>query len=925
MNFMRVRFVLLGLIFILAFSFSHAQVIPTAKLIGTVVDTEGLPIPGATVTINSPSLILPQMVSVTNEKGFYRFPGLPSGIYKEKVEMPGMKTVVREGIIVTAGQTTTLNFRLELTTIEETVTVVGEAPIIDLQSTTMGINYKKEFLHGLPLSRGLSTIYNLAPGMYDRTAHGSDARSNKFTVDGIKHNSPMTGDPIMEVGYSAMEEVMIDTGGHKAEYGSAKGAVVQVITKSGGNDFHGEVAVYFRHNKFEDDNTEGTPFEGQFVGFDYEYLPAFSLGGPLMKEKVWFFTSFDMLNYQWYVQGYPERGTKPHQPCDRQIYSPLVKLTWQIDPKNKLVASTYWRGYYQHHRGATNSYTVDVTRNEDRGGWLHSLQWSRVFTKNFFINIRGGYFDFHQYLLAKNDQPKIYDYSDRIYRGGYQSDGWLTRDRYQFFADATYFVDDWFGIHEFKTGANFEWDKNCTHYEYHTDPRFEGWFEPGFNAAYIYLQDGAPYRLTVYEDYKRVDHSINAGFFIQDSWSPTKNLTLNLGLRYDMAQGRFPPQKKLGADEWVYEKTYIPMTWHNISPRVGLSFDPLGDGKTVLKASYGRYYSPMYMLLFSALNVNRGINFKVRLNSDWTERYRYSYSYPTLKAIDPDGVTAPYSDEISLGIEREVLEDFSISIKYIQKWERNLIEDVDRTALDIDYLKETDELKWSNYTPVQGIDPQTGNPVTFYEMNEDKPDYEYFIMNIPGTSRKYRGLEIKVQKRMSHNWMMFASYVWGRGWGLMNTSRDESTSSTGYYDNPNIMINAWGLLGHQRQHQFKFQGTYIAAFGISLSAYYRFSTGITYSRSLRSIEAGIDLYQGVISVRVEPRGSYGLPSQHELNLRMEKSFKVGPGRLSAIVDGFALLNLNTTTGVGTTTDVDWQDVTAIVSPRYLRFGLAYRF
>lgn len=200
--------------------------------------------------------------------------------------MPGMKTVIREGIVVTATRSTTLNINLTQTSIEESITVVGKAPTVDLQQSATGVVFKQDVLENLPLPRNLATLYNLAPGMYDRTSHGSDARSNKFTVDGLMHQDPVTGDPIMEVGYNTMEEILVETGMHKAEHGAAKGAVVQVLTKSGGNEFSGRVEFYARLKALQSDNTEGTPFEGDFIGFDHEYQPGFSLGGPIKKDKL---------------------------------------------------------------------------------------------------------------------------------------------------------------------------------------------------------------------------------------------------------------------------------------------------------------------------------------------------------------------------------------------------------------------------------------------------------------------------------------------------------------------------------------------------------------------------------------------------------------------------------------------------------------
>ena len=910
----------------IASSFSYSQVVPVGKLVGTVTDTEGISLPGANVAIKSPSLILPQMVSVTSEKGFYRFTGLPSGKYQVKTEMSGMKTLIREGIVVRAGGTTTLNITLEQSPIEETVTVIGKAPTVDLQKTTTGTTFTKTLIGNLPIPRLLSSIYNAAPGMFSRTSHGSDARSNKFLIDGVMHTDPVTGDPIMEVGFEAIDEVIVDTGGHQAEFGQAKGAVVQVITKSGGNNFSGEMNLFIRPLKLQDDNTEGTPFEGQFVGFDHQYLSGLSLGGPVKKDKVWFFGSFNLDKSVSYVQGFPYEQEQ-NAPIKKDIYSPFLKLTWQIDAKNKLMASGYWRGYTNDHRDAAWYKEKEVATDEDRGGWLFTLQWSRVFSENFLFNLKGAYYDFHQYLLAKNDEAPWINYATGvgIVERNAGSDWWLNRKRFQVNQDATFFVDDWIGTHEFKAGFGFEYAWHTQDSFYYQDPRFEGVFPAGYKAVAIEHNDGFPYWVWVGDEIKKRSSLIQTGIFIQDAWSPSKKFTINLGLRYDYSRHWYPPQEKKYTGEIVNSESIVTFKSHTISPRLGINFDPVGNGKTVFKAHYGRYYAPVNLLNFWWGNPAMRRSFWANLNPDWTVNYTAWHSDPS--AIDVDANIIPgYADEINFGIEREIMEDLSLSVTFIAKWERNLIDDIDQAHLDVDLFKETGELEWSGYTAVQGTDPTTGDSVTFYEMNPDFGTFEWLVMNVPGTVRKYRGVEVKLTKRMSNNWAMQSSYVWSKGEGLLNTSRGQSTGESGYYDNPNVHINAWGLLDYQRQHAVDIMFTYSAPLGLQLSGYYQFGSGVPYTRTIRSDIAGLgQLWQGFVSILAETRGSRKLPDQHILNIRVEKNFKIGAGYLGFIAEVFNAFNSNEVTSAGNMTDINLGTPYNIMSPRYAQLAVRYRF
>jgi len=910
-------------------SLSSAQTIPTGKLNGTVSETGGLALPGANVIIKSPALILPQMATVTNEKGQYRFSALPSGTYTVTVEIPGMKTLVREGIIVEAGRVTSLDLTLEPSAVEETVVVTGQAPIVDTETTTTSNRFTKDLLENLPRPfTGQSeymSIFHAAPGIYERHSLGSDERSYKFEVDGVMIQHPVTGGPILEIGYDAISEIMVDTAAHDASQGAVKGAIMQALTKSGGNKFGGEVNFYLREHGLQSDNTEGTPFEGQYVGFRHLYAPTVSLGGPIVKDKLWLFGSLNYHNEKSYAQGYPALS-ETQIAVDRTVYTPFLKVTWQLSPKDTIMASGYWQGYYRHHRGASLYMTEDATAKEDRGGVLSTLQWTRTFSNDFLFNLKLGYWNFHQYILAKNEASAYYEYTTNVSSVNQGYDYWGNANRVQVNSDATLYVDDWGGNHEFRFGADFELSKDRDGYLGYQDARFDtyDWSADGYKCILVYTWEDTPLYGWIYQGTRRYDNMMRIGAFVQDTWSPLKNLNFNVGLRYDYARGFIPPQVNTSSGQAVVENTITAMTFSSLSPRIGVTFDPLGDGKTAIKAHYGRYYAPMLMTFFWLANPNQERYYYVAFNPDWTVAYDFGAYEPSTNVFDDD-ITNPYSDEITFGIEREIIQDFSISATFIATWERNLIEDAEMNHLDVAYLKETGELRWTGYNAVEGTDPETGDPITFYELDPESGGYRFYVMNIPGTMRKYKGLQLMLNKRMSRKWAMQASYIWGRGEGLLSTHWNDSHGATGYFDQPNAHINAYGLLDNQRQHHVKFQLVYQAPWGINLTGYYEYGSGSPWTRGLYSETAGLSLYQGNVAILAEPRGSQHLPDLHTLSVRVEKSFRIGSGQLGILADIFNVFNASTVTAMGTLTNVNFNDVLGIVSPRYINLGIRYRF
>lgn len=906
-----------------------AQLSQTGMLSGTVKDVDGQPLPGVGVSIKSPALILPQMSTITNLEGIYRFPSLSPGMYEITFELDGFNTTIRKDIVLNVGKTATIDITMEFTALEEAVVVVGKTPTVDLKKTTMTVNLEKVFLTSIPAPRNLDTYVNMTPGFTSNTSHGSSVRDNTYNLDGVNLVDPTVGTQAVFFGMDIMEEISVQSGGLSAEFGAVKGAVINVVTKSGGNKLSGEVGFYYTHEKLQSDNTSGTPLEGHASGYRYNIEPSFSLGGPIIKDKLWFFTNVSFNKRARYVSGYPYDG-ESETPYDEFRPYPYVKLSFQPDRQNKFVVSYNYSDIRRNHRGASRFDTEDTTLKQLTPTHVFNFHWTRFFGSDFYTNLKIGYVNSSFDMLAKNQNPNVVEFLTNRSTGGSGYDDLNKRDRLQINADGTYFVDSLAGQHEFKFGGEFTYSWSYWGRKYYTDPR---------NDMYqVITYDGDPFYGVYYKEMDRYENLMNMAAFIQDSWTIGKRATLNLGLRLEHQRGIIPKQNEDEGEQSIYGYTYnrsvpetmTPLKWTTLAPRLGFVFDLTGDSKTMLKASFSRYFAANITQWFTYNNPNDFVIIADYLNPDGTRADYPFYVYlpgSTQVGYGDHKLKNPYIDEFTIGIERELFADFSVGLRYIRKWDRDLIEDVDANSLDIDALMGSGELIWTNWEPTTVTDPYDGSSITFWDQNQTLPG-EYYTVNPPGADRDYDGIEVTVNKRFSHGWSVMASYIWQKSRGLIGTDFDDSYGARGYYDNPNVHINAYGRFPLERRHQFKLQGMVMGPWGINLSGYFRYLSGERYTRLVNSLDLGLDLYQGEETVLAEEKGTRGYPDLCVLDLRLEKVFNIGGLAFHVFADGFNILNRNKATGVETLSSNPnriFEQMTAIETPRAFRLGFRFEF
>jgi len=451
--------------------------------------------------------------------------------------------------------------------------------------------------------------------------------------------------------------------------------------------------------------------------------------------------------------------------------------------------------------------------------------------------------------------------------------------------------------------------------------------------------------LIQYEEFTRLDRKLVIGGFIQDSWTLFDRLNLNIGFRFDHQVGIIPKQGQERTPQ-VYggetfdprvTESFKPITWNTIAPRIGLTYDVTGDGKTVIKLHWGRYYIANLLQWFVTTNPNSFTSWYWFLGPDFKpsgSRFRFSSTSGT--EMDPD-LKSPYLDELNIGIERELFRDIKLGIRYIKKWDRKLMEDVNVNALDLDALMRGDDIfsVWTNYAPVTVTDDFDGSTQTFWNQVDTSIPWKGFITNPPGAEREYDGVEVTLEKRFSNNWSMNASYVYSKSRGLIGTDFNDSWTGASYFDNPNAHVNAYGDFNLERRHQFKLNLLVRGPWGINIGAFYRMLAGRRYQRQIRSIDFGLDLNQGTVTVNAEKRGTRKYPDLSILDLHLEKMFKIGKIRLSLFADVFNVFNINTATSLWATSSsgtsingipVNFGDTDDIYDPpRIFRLGSRIEF
>jgi len=926
-----------------------AQVGQAGSIRGHVWDAQKAPLPGVTITVSGPALMGKQSV-VSGVDGNYKFPPiLPPGVYKVVAELQGFSTVTRENISVRVAAIVEVSFDLQQEAINKEITVVAPSPVVDVVSTSISQNATNEIIETLPFgNRDVWTFAGrLAAGSRNNRPeiHGEGPAAFTFTIDGIQATASDQNYSENSVDMESVQEVEFQTGGVDSSAYGARSGFMNVVTKSGGNGYHGMVQFYYTGRKLQ----QVLPAAEQLAALgispptfaDYSYDTSATLGGPIINDKLWFFGSFKYYTNRnlvafnpvtimgKYYGGYDQVETRPYY---------FGKLTYQINKNLKIFGFLsyvndkiphYYTGPYMTASASANNNPVQTMNS-------NGLTW--VINPNTILDIRGGFYiqDWTGVHTNESDPlgPTYTDTYTGYSWGARNMDSYTYKKNINVKANLIRYMDDFLGAnHEFQAGVEYcyidgqwgYWTQNPLTWQFYNFSPY--WSRGNYNtpnAPHPLYGDGS---LTFATWGTARGGAQNVGFgkrtsgFIQDSMTFGSRLTVTVGLRYDYMHTEIPVQVKTAAagdlakaigeayvvptygfNPWqsvTYEGWDNPYAYKALAPAIGASYDLFGDGKTALKLHYGQYYDPQ-TTGFSGLQPSGPYSFNFWW---WDTNGNQQPDLPGVDAyvmksgqnpalmlsttfkrqLDPN-IKFPYTHEFITQIEHELFPFLKVGANFIYRARMNF-----QGSL--------------NYDEASG---------TYWNLLEQHPEWWVpFTTTVPAYGTTFPAHDVTVYYRSNNAPASFTKttnvpqqkfhytgleLTWEKrmhdGWSLGGSFSYSYQWANGGFGNPNSRINAEGRGGVP--WWLKLYGTFKIPYGFVASFIYIHTEGSYWARSVAvsAPSAWItanNVNSGSVSATIEAPDLRQNVASDNMDFRLEKEFTIkNIGRLGVFMDIYNL-------------------------------------
>ena len=885
----------------------------TGSLIGRVRDEQGAAIAGATVRLTSPALIGGPAIFITNERGQLRFPVLPPGVYVLEIEMRGFATLRDQEILIAAGATLERTATLKLAGVEESIVVEGTGSRIDARNPGFGTRFGSEDIDAIPTRRGTWDIVRAAPGVSPTSpssniattisVFGSATNENQFLLDGMNTTCPCSGVARTEPGVDFMNEVQVAAVGVSAEFGNLQGGVINIITKQGSERFLYDVSYYGQASALASQPVSLRYLGSgeQQSGYEREKYEDFTntLGGPAIRDRLWFFAG-----YQWLRDYDSQPGTDPALPRTYEMQKLFAKLTWRLAPGLQLGQSFHYENGIDPERPTIVTPFEATARTHISTPTMNFGDLTHTLSANTLWDARVGRFVSHRsgdLNALTPTTPSRFDSVTGVTTGARQGAAAVDLFRTTAKATLTHYRRALETEHQLKVG---------------------GQFERGEHRAINFIPTGVRYLDRAGQPFQSTSSlpsniggvSLTSSAFATDTMTIGDRLTITAGVRFDhsraISQDLPAVDANLHETDVVVDGLGTMYTWNLWSPRLGVTTKLSADGRTILRASYGRFYQGVLTGELESFHPGATAVTMVNFNSATG-----GYTGPSV-TVDPKvnlqwdpAMRAPHTDEYSIGVERAVGARLTLSLSYVRK-------------------DGTDFISWKDVAGQYLEDTQTLAGITVYRLNTavtPTSARRFLLTNPNGYSLTYNGVVVATEKRRSNGWQAFASYTWSKAYGMLpssnalaagaQTSTVSPPPASTFGQDPNDLTNARGRLPNDRPHVARLMGSVdIPRTGFVLAANLQQFSGKPWTAA-----AQLTLPQGQRRVLLEPRGgSQRLSPQTLLDLRVSRPITLGKlGRIDLLLDVLNLLNDTAEESLATETQLtELADKTLVSSPTF---------
>lgn len=918
----------------------------TGALSGRVTDRTGAPLPGVVVSASGDAM-MGTRTAVTDTRGSFEVAAVPPGDVTLVFSLSNYRTLTRNGVRVSLGETVTVDEVLDLAATGEPVVVSGRSPVIDRFGTTLAVNLDADLLADIPGSRGMNAILSVTPSVHlarfdvggntivepgAMAAYGTGPTNgmNRPTIEGVsiaRHN-PLG----FTLDYGSFEHVAVGLGAFGPE-SAWPGVTIQTITKSGGNRHRGSLYLDYENRRsqsfnIDEDQVGRTPAGIGLPPREANRLWGYhdasvDIGGPIQKDRLWWYLSLRAQETS------AKQVSFPLEPLRADLMNVGGKATARARGNNRFVVfgqTTRNRQPYRlggFFRQLAVNQSEDSTTRQDAQGGVWKVEWNSVPGHRFSFELLAG-----QFIADRRERPnglaaRFEDTNTSLPVLGGNRDWAETHRNDQLSGSVTSTIAGPGGSHKMTAGGGIE---RMTL----TERRHAGYPDGVLHVT----RNSRPLEVYLFQtpSTSEVGQQWYSGY-VNDVWRVTGRLTLSAGLRFDRYRLFLPaqehPEGQSRSRSWtrqVFAARTNLIDWNVFAPRVGVSQDLTGDGRTSFKATYGRYWLPPGPdLLFNA-NPN---------SRDWWERFTWNDADGD-RGWDPGegglidrrggkevesldgGLRLNYMREVTARLEREIAADTRVETAVVWRGQR-------QPSVRQDEFRPFSAFGRAVTARDPGIDGVSGTAddgpdFVVYDLLERPPLPSYRVGNVPNGSRDHLTWEVTANRRLRGRWSVLAgfSHTW---------ARDHATGYSGqavranpYPQTPNDLINT----GENGRYEFRVwsaraSGTWKGPWGLRITPLLRHQSGQPYGRTF--LVTGLNL--GSLRVLAEPIGTRRMDNITLVDLRVEKEFPLSQRRIAMFFDVFNLLNANPELNVDWSSDAPgvFRTPIAIVPPRIARIGM----